>query len=32
MGAIRLDNVSKQFAGGVTALDNLSLEVAEREV
>src|SRR5438132_14120309 len=32
MPAIRLEGVSKQFARGIVALDNLSLEIADREV
>ena len=32
MSVIRLENVSKEFAGGVTALEQLSLEVCDREI
>src|SRR5262245_51184579 len=32
MAAIHLKNVSKQFAAGVVALDNSSLEVRDREI
>jgi ABC-type sugar transport system ATPase subunit len=32
MPIIRLENVSKQFARGVVALDNLSLEIRDREI
>jgi ABC-type sugar transport system ATPase subunit len=32
MSVIQVENVSKQFAGGVTALDRLSLEIFDREI
>jgi multiple sugar transport system ATP-binding protein len=32
MSVIQLENVSKQFAGGVTALDRFSLEIRDREI
>ena len=32
MPSINLENVSKQFARGIVALDNLSLEIGDREV
>ena len=32
MAAIHLENVSKEFAGGIVALDNVCLEVGDREV
>jgi ABC-type sugar transport system ATPase subunit len=32
MAAISLENVSKQFTRGVVALDNLSLEIGDREI